>query len=133
MINFRMLKRAWDDFNNWVGTRISIFLSSMGGFWIILGLTVFPLFKNHPHGLIAWTMYIVQTIFQGAALPLLGYVSDRAARQVGVLIGEMHDVILGRIMQRIDEIDRKVTEEHAEMKSLLKEIHGNAKHKSGSR
>jgi hypothetical protein len=116
-------KGIWDDFNLWVGTKISVFLSSMGGFWIILMLTVVPLVKDRPHGLIAWTMYVIQTIFQGAALPLLGYVADRGSKEVGKLIREMHDMILGRINERIDNIENSVTKQNEELKVLLKEIH----------
>lgn len=82
-------------------------------------LTIVPLFKSQPHGIIAWTMYVVQTIFQGAALPLLGYVS----RGVGKLVQEMHDVIVKRVNERIDDIEEKVTQEHDELKALLNEIH----------
>src|SRR5690348_1567822 len=70
----------------------------MGCFYLIFALVVVPLFFEHPSGLVDWVQYIVQSIFQGVALPLLGYVSKKVGDSQEKVINETHDAVIEELV-----------------------------------
>ncbi|SEC64390.1 hypothetical protein [Paenibacillus sp. GP183] len=81
-------------FNDWLGNKLALYLSTMGCFYIIFMLVIVPLFFQHPNDLVGWVQYIVQSIFQGVALPILGYVSTKAGENQERVLNETHDTVM---------------------------------------
>lgn len=110
-------------FNDWMGDRLAFWLSTMACFYLISLLVMVPLFFSRPEGLVSWVEYVVQSIFQGIALPVLGYVSRVAGeRQEKVLI-ETHDTVMEQLSVLKDEL-RLAREERQVMRSLIHELNG---------
>lgn len=122
-------------FNDRVGEILALVLSSMGCFWIVFALTIVPLFAQHPTTFIGWVQYIIQTVFQGASLPVLGYVgraagliSERMARETHDAVYKTRDTVLEELGLVKDElaIARAEREEiktfHREMKSGMRAL-----------
>lgn len=80
-------------FNDKLGEILALFLSSMGCFWIVFALVILPLFVEHPTTFIGWIQYIVQTLFQGVALPVLGYVGRAAGVVAERMAKETHEAV----------------------------------------
>lgn len=78
-------------FDNWLGDQLAFLLSTMGCFYLIFALVIVPLFFQHPHDLIGWVQYFVQSFFQGVALPVLGYVARIAGEKQEQVLKETHD------------------------------------------
>lgn len=101
-------------FNEWFGEKLSNILSSMGCFYIVVMLVIVPLFYDHPHDLVGWINYVVQTFFQGASLPLLGYVARLAGLITERMLRETHD----NVMSELSEIKQM----HQDLHELLKKV-----------
>ncbi|WP_211241939.1 hypothetical protein, partial [Ectobacillus panaciterrae] len=63
-------------------------------FYIILGLVIVPLFFQRPNTLVEWVQYVIQSIFQGIALPVLGYVARFAGEKQEKIVSETHDTVM---------------------------------------
>jgi len=108
--------------NDWMGDRLAFWLSTMACFYFITLLVIVPLFFERPEGLVGWVQYLVQSIFQGVALPVLGYVARIAGeRQEKVLI-ETHDNVSEQLSVLKDEL-RLAREERQALKTLVHEMH----------
>ena len=68
-------KKAMKRINDFLADKLSLLLSAMITFYVILLLVTIPLFLAHPIGLVGWVTYFCTVIFQGIALPVLGYTS----------------------------------------------------------
>ncbi|MEI4831600.1 hypothetical protein WAX78_19415 [Bacillus sp. FJAT-53711] len=81
-------------FNAWLGDKLALWLSTMACFYIVFGLVIVPLFFQHPNNLVEWVQYMIQTIFQGVALPVIGYVARIAGEKDEKIISETHDAVM---------------------------------------
>lgn len=81
-------------FNQILGDTLALWLSTMGCFYVIFALVIVPLFFQHPSDFIGWVQYIVQSVFQGAALPLLGYVARVAGEKSERTLNDTHDGVM---------------------------------------
>jgi hypothetical protein len=120
-------------FNDYIAERLSFVLSVMATFYIVLTLTIVPLFYGLPSTPKDWATYLCTVIFQGIALPVLGYTSRKA--------GDKSDAVMAEVLRLTKEIDRLVKmiekqEEHIhqdveEIKSMeqqeLKDLEGKNK------
>lgn len=86
-------------FNEWLGDKLAFFLSTMGCFYLIFALVIVPLFFQHPTDLVGWVQYIVQSLFQGVALPVLGYVARIAGEKQEHVLKETHDAEMEEIAE----------------------------------
>lgn len=87
------------NFNNWLMDKLAFFLSTIGCFYLVFSLVVIPLFFQHPTDLVGWVQYIVQSIFQGVALPVLGYVARIAGERQEQILKETHDAEMEEITE----------------------------------
>jgi hypothetical protein len=108
--------------NQWLGDKLAIWLSTMGCFYLIFALVVVPLFFQHPKDLVGWVQYIVQSIFQGVALPVLGYVARIAGEKQERVMNETHDVVMDELAIVKKEL-AMANEERDSIKELIKELH----------
>lgn len=109
-------------FNDWVGDRISFWLSTMAAFWIVTAFVLIPLIWQRPEGLIGWVQFLIQSLFQGSALPVLGYVSRKAGESQEKILNETHDTVMEELDMIKDEL-ALAREERDELKILLAELH----------
>jgi len=87
----------------------------MAMFYIITALVIAPLAFQRPQGLVGWMQYAISVFFQGAALPVLGYVARRAGENQEKVLNETHD----RVMEEL----ALAREEWDEIKMLLAHLH----------
>jgi hypothetical protein len=109
-------------FNEWLGNKLAILLSTMGCFYLIFALVIVPLFFQHPTDLVGWVQYIVQSIFQGVALPILGYVSMKAGVNQEKVLNETHDTVMEELVLVKEEL-KLAKEERAALQKLIEELH----------
>jgi cell shape-determining protein MreC len=108
--------------NQWLGDKLAIWLSTMGCFYLIFALVVVPLFFQHPKDLVGWVQYIVQSIFQGIALPVLGYVARISGEKQERVMNETHDVVMDELAIVKKEL-AMANEERDSLKEMIKELH----------
>jgi len=113
-------------FNEWFGDKLAFWLSTMGCFYLILALVIVPLFFERPTGLVGWVQYIVQSIFQGIALPVLGYVARIVGDKQEKILTETHDAVMEELTVLKDEL-RLAREERQALKSLVHELQTSAR------
>jgi hypothetical protein len=109
-------------FNDWLGNKLAIFLSTMLCFYLIFALVMVPLFFQHPTDLVGWVQYIVQSIFQGVALPILGYVAMKAGENQERVLNETHDTVMEELALVKEEL-QLAREERAALQELIEELH----------
>jgi len=108
-----MLKR----FNDYIADKLSLILSMMTTFYIVTALVIIPLFyPGAPTTLVTWAQYLCSVVFQGIALPVLGYTarkssdkSDKMMEHILKLTKDI-DVLVKHIESQEDVIESKVEE-----------------------
>lgn len=95
-------------FNDLLADKLSYSLATMLMFYVILALVLVPLFYNQPTSLVGWAAYICSVIFQGIALPVLGYTAKKS--------GDKTDLAISEILKLSEEIKKivKVVEQKEE-------------------
>lgn len=66
-------------------------LATMACFWILTAMVLSTLFFQLPKTPLEWIQFIVQTVFQGLALPVLALVSNKESRRNSKLLKDTHD------------------------------------------
>ena len=108
-------------FNDWLGDKLAYGLSTMGMFYAVSLLVVAPLLWQRPQGLVGWMQYGISVFFQGAALPVLGYVSRRAGEGQEKLLLETHDTVMEELALIKQELSLAAEERDA-LKELMAEL-----------
>jgi hypothetical protein len=109
-------------FNDWLGDRLSYWLSTMAVFYGVTFLILSTLFFQKPVNMLGWLQYIIAIFFQGVALPVLGYTSRKAGDIQAKLLKETHDAS----MLELDFIKKQQEEhmkEYREQKKIINELH----------
>lgn len=75
----RRFKVRFKKFNHYLADRLSYVLSIMTTFYVVFLLVTLPLFFEHPHHFVEWATYLCTVVFQGLALPVIGYTSRIAS------------------------------------------------------
>ena len=109
-------------FNDWLGDKLALFLSTMGCFYIIFALVIVPLFFAHPNDLVGWVQYIVQSIFQGVALPVLGYVAKKVGDSQEKMLSETHNAVMEELALVKEELEI-AKEERADLQVIIQDLH----------
>jgi cell shape-determining protein MreC len=109
-------------FNDWFGDKLAFWLSTMGCFYLIFALVIVPLFFQHPTDLVGWVQYIVQSIFQGIALPVLGFVARLGGEKQERILNETHDAVMEELAMMKNELELE-KEEREDLKKLIEELH----------
>ena len=107
--------------NNWLGDNITYCLSTMAMFYVVCALVLAPLIWQRPQGIVSWMQYGISVFFQGAALPLLGYVSRKSGVEQQRLIKETHDIV----MEEFNLIKQDLAfakEQQDELKQILNKL-----------
>ena len=107
-----MIKRI----NDYIADKLSLVLSMMFTFYVITLLVIIPLFYGAPTTLVSWAQYLCSVVFQGIALPVLGYTARKASDKTDKLMVEMYKMTeeIDRLVKHIDSqedvIDKEVEE-----------------------
>lgn len=117
-------------FNDWLGDRLALGLATMTCFYLILALVIVPLFFQRPTDLVGWVQYIVQSIFQGIALPVLGYVARVAGEKQEKVLNETHDAVMVEL-ELVKEELTLAREERKTLHKLVQELHQFHLHHTG--
>ena len=116
-------KTTWiERFNDYIADKLSFILSTMATFYIILTLTIIPLFYGLPSTPKDWATYLCTVIFQGIALPVLGYTSRKAGDKTDRMMEEMYKMTteIDRLVKLIESQEEKVIEEVDEILDIEK-------------
>lgn len=112
-------------FNSWLVDKMAFGLSTIACFYMVTILVVLPLIWKQPQTPVDWMQYLISVLFQGSALPLLGYVSRVAGDKQERLLNETHDSVLAQF-QELKETHLVATEELEELKfthsTMLEEL-----------
>jgi hypothetical protein len=77
-------------FNDYIADRLSYILSMMITFYVIVLLVSIPLFYSQPSSIVAWASYLCSVVFQGIALPVLGYTARKTSDKSEDLMAQMY-------------------------------------------
>ena len=105
-------------FNDWLGDKLSYWLSTMVMFYFITAMVLVSLAFQQPDGLVGWMQYAISVFFQGAALPVLGYVTRRAGEKQEQVINETHDIVLEELAVIKEQLALS-REQHDELEALM--------------
>ena len=110
-------------FNDWLGDKLAYWLSTMAMFYIITAMVVIPLFFQRPQGIVAWIQYAISVFFQGAALPVIGYITRRAEEKQDRVVNETHDTVMEQLAL-IKEDLALAHEQRGELEAIMTELSG---------
>ncbi len=96
----RIIARLWRRSNDWLADHLAAMMATMGMFWVLVGLTWGSVILSRPKGAQGWDLFLVSIFFQGAALPVLGYISNKQGDRMVAMLKETHDAT----MQELAEI-----------------------------
>lgn len=106
-----------NQFNDFIADKLSLSLSAMVTFYIILALVLLPLLYVQPTSVVAWASYICSVIFQGIALPVLGYTARKASDKSDALINSMY-----KMTQRIEHLVKIIEKQQEHIDSQVDTI-----------
>lgn len=104
-------------FNDWLGSKLAYWLSTMTMFYVVTFGTLVTLYFDTPKGVQGWLIYWISVFFQAVALPVLGYVSNLAGARQEKILKETHDAVLEELA-----IVREELEIAKEERELLKKL-----------
>ena len=88
------MNQKMKNFNSYLGDKLAFGLSTMTAFYIVTAFVLIPLLFQTPHDLVGWIQYVVQSLFQGAALPILAYVAKLEGAKTERVLTETHDLAM---------------------------------------
>jgi hypothetical protein len=77
--------------NDYIADKLSYILATMTTFYVITLLVIIPLIYSQPVSFVAWASYLCSVIFQGIALPVLGYTARKSSDKSDKIITHMND------------------------------------------
>lgn len=106
-----------DIFNNWLANKLSDYLATMVCFYIVLALVLSILFLQLPRTPLEWIGFVIQTLFQGVALPVLAFVAKISGEKQERLLTETHDAVIEELTY-IKEVLKSITLENKELQEI---------------
>jgi len=117
-----MFKQKVNQFNDYLAERMSLILSMMVTFWVVLVLVIVPLFYGFPTTVLGFVSYLSCSFFQAIALPVLGYTSKKASDKSDKLMEEMYRMTAD-IKKIVEHLEIEDTTIETELKELLSKVH----------
>lgn len=108
-----MKKFNLSSLNDKIADKLSYSLSIMTTFYIISALVFLPLLYAQPNSVVAWASYLCSVVFQGIALPVLGYTSRKSGDKADAVMSEMYKMTkeIERLVNLIESQQEKISEE----------------------
>lgn len=116
------MNKVIEKINEAVASILANTLSSIACFYVVTGLILFALLWQKPHDILGWIQYLIAFLFQGSALPVLGYVSKREGDSNRKMLQETHDMVMSEF-EFAKEERAHMKREQADLKHLLKDLH----------
>ena len=116
---FKKIPSYIDTINDYLADRLSYILSIMITFWIVTALVIIPLFYGAPTNVVGWAQYLCSVVFQGIALPVLGYTARKASDKTDKIITDMSNMI-NKIESIVEHLQIEDDEIKIEVDELLK-------------
>ena len=116
------IKEKINQFNDWMADRLSYLLSIMATFYVITLLVAIPLFYAQPNSVVAWASYICSVVFQGLALPVLGYTARKSGDKADKMMSDMFEMTkkIEKLTELIEKQQEHLHEDVEEIKDLEK-------------
>lgn len=115
------MKHKLDNYNEWLANKLADALATMTMFFGVALLTLSILFFQTPRTSLEWVQYIVQTFFQGVALPVLAFVAKIEGKRQQQLLQETHDTVMNE-MKEIKELIAELNKIEIEEKKIEAEL-----------
>ena len=111
-------------FNDWIADRLSYVLSIMATFYVITLLVAIPLFYSQPTTVVAWASYLCSVVFQGLALPVLGYTARKSGDKADKMMNDMFEMTkkIEKLTELIEKQQKHLHEDVEEIKEMEKKI-----------
>ena len=104
------IKEKINQFNDYLADKLSYMLATMAMFYVITLLVIIPLLYSQPTSFVAWASYLCSVIFQGIALPVLGYTARKSS--------DKSDKIIGSMSATTDRIEHIITSMEAQQEQI---------------
>lgn len=114
-------------FNDYLADRLSYILSIMTTFYVISFLVLIPLFYSQPTSFVAWVSYLCSVVFQGLALPVLGYTARKSGDKADSMMNDMFEMTK-KIEKLTELIEKQQIHLHKDVE-VIKEIEEGRKKK----
>lgn len=122
-------------FNDYLADKLSYMLSIMATFYVVMLLVAIPLFYAQPTSLVAWASYLCSVVFQGLALPVLGYTARKSGDKADAMMHDMYQMTK-KIEELTELIEKQQEHLHSDVENIkslekqeLKELKGKGKNK----
>lgn len=116
-----MSNKLVEKINETVASILANTLSSIACFYVVTSMILIALVWQKPHDIIGWIQYLIAFLFQGSALPVLGYVSKREGDSNRKMLQETHDMVMQQFIHMSEEQQHMRTEQ-AELKDILQKL-----------
>ena len=121
------MKKKLSQFNDYLADRLSYILSIMATFYVISLLVLIPLFYSQPTSFVAWVSYLCSVVFQGLALPVLGYTARKSGDKADSMMRDMFEMTK-KIEKLTEIIEKQQIHLHKDVEEI-KKIEKNKKKK----
>jgi len=122
------VRKILNKFNDYLADRLSYILSIMTTFYVISFLVLIPLFYSQPTSFVAWASYLCSVVFQGLALPVLGYTARKSGDKTDSMMKDMFEMTK-KIEKLTEIIEKQQIHLHKDVEEI-KELEENKKKKS---
>ena len=126
------MKKKLSQFNDYLADRLSYILSIMATFYVISLLVLIPLFYSQPTSFVAWVSYLCSVVFQGLALPVLGYTARKSGDKADSMMRDMFEMTkkIEKLTEIIEKQQIHLHKDVEEIKNIeIREIEKNKKKK----
>jgi low affinity Fe/Cu permease len=111
------IKEKINKFNDFIADRLSYVLSIMATFYIITLLVAIPLFYAQPTSVVAWASYLCSVVFQGLALPVLGYTARKSGDKADKMMNDMY-----KMTEKIEKLTELIEKQQEHLHEDVEEI-----------
>jgi hypothetical protein len=112
------IKEKFTKFNDIVADKLSYSLSVMITFYVITLLVAIPLFYAQPTSIVAWASYICSVVFQGLALPVLGYTARKSGDKTDAMMKDMFEMT-SKIEKLTELIEKQQEHLHEDVEEII--------------
>jgi hypothetical protein len=118
----KKIRNLIQNFNDWIADRLSYVLSIMATFYIVTLLVSVPLFYSQPTSVVAWASYLCSVVFQGLALPVLGYTARKSGDKADKMMNDMFEMTkkIEKLTELIEKQQEHIHEDVEEIKEMEK-------------
>ena len=115
-------------FNEWLADRLAVIMSTMWLFWALVLACLIAYAVQPPNGAQGQILFWVSIMFQGIALPVLAFVSNKQGDATQALLLDTHNHMLAEVedMRSRHALQAKMLEElrvmHAEDKAWRERV-----------